>query len=98
MSWRKYVFSLVSLPRRTYNIIFVDGIDELIEGLKFQCQQHNVPYCFSLVRREFAYALQKRAQIACVAVLDYDGANAVFVDVLHELEDARKEYKRLTAL
>ncbi|EDV41154.1 uncharacterized protein Dana_GF10874 [Drosophila ananassae] len=75
-----------------------NGIDELIEGLKFQCQQHNVPYCFSLVRREFAYALQKRAHIACVAVLDYDGANAVFADVLHELEDARKEYKRLTAL
>ncbi|KAH8328328.1 hypothetical protein KR067_008118 [Drosophila pandora] len=75
-----------------------NGIDELIEGLKFQCQQHNVPYCFPLVRREFAYALQKRAQIACVAVLDYDGANAVFADVLHELEDARKEYKRLTAL
>ncbi|XP_017095332.2 selenocysteine insertion sequence-binding protein 2 [Drosophila bipectinata] len=75
-----------------------NGIDELIEGLKFQCQQHNVPYCFSLLRREFSYALQKRAQIACAAVLDYDGANTVFADILNELEDARKEYKRLTAL
>ncbi|XP_016965183.1 selenocysteine insertion sequence-binding protein 2 [Drosophila biarmipes] len=74
------------------------GLDETIEGLKFQCQQGKVPYCFPLVRRELSYALQKRAQISCVAILDFDGANAIFADLLIELEDARAEYKRRTAL
>ncbi|EDV50705.1 uncharacterized protein Dere_GG14299 [Drosophila erecta] len=73
------------------------GLDETIEGLKFQCQQQQVPYCFSLLRRELSYALQKRAQICCVAILDFDGANAIYADLLNEIEDARAEYKRRTA-
>nr|XP_017011884.2 selenocysteine insertion sequence-binding protein 2 [Drosophila takahashii] len=73
------------------------GLDETIEALKFQCQQEKVPYCFPLVRRELSYALQKRAQISCVAILDFDGANATFTDLLSEIEDAREEYKRRTS-
>ncbi|KAH8286357.1 hypothetical protein KR054_007699 [Drosophila jambulina] len=74
------------------------GLDETIEGLKALCQQQRVPYCFPLARRELSYALQKRAQISCVAILDYDGAQEVYSDLLKELEDAREEYKRLTAV
>lgn len=74
------------------------GLDETIEGLKTLCQQQRVPYCFPLVKRELSYALQKRAQISCVAILDYDGAQEVYSDLLKELEDARDEYKRLTAV
>ncbi|XP_043647102.1 selenocysteine insertion sequence-binding protein 2 [Drosophila teissieri] len=73
------------------------GLDETIEGLKFQCQQQQVPYCFPLQRRELSYALQKRAQISCVAILDFDGANATYADLLNEIQDARAEYKRRTA-
>ncbi|EDX09679.1 selenocysteine insertion sequence-binding protein 2 [Drosophila simulans] len=73
------------------------GLDATIEGLKFQCQQQKVPYCFPLLRRELSYALQKRAQISCVAILDFDGANATYADLLNEIEDARAEYKRRTA-
>ncbi|KAH8361495.1 hypothetical protein KR084_006017, partial [Drosophila pseudotakahashii] len=73
------------------------GLDDTIEGLKFQCQQHKVPYCFPLLRRELSYALQKRAQISCVAILDFDGANATFTDLLSEIEEARSEYKRRTS-
>jgi len=51
-----------------------------------------------MIRRELSHALQKRAQISCVAILDFDGANATFADLLIELEDARAEYKRRTAL
>ncbi|EDW72782.1 uncharacterized protein Dwil_GK17193 [Drosophila willistoni] len=75
-----------------------DGLDETIDKIKFSCQQHNVPYCFSLMRRELAYALKKRAQISCVAILDYDGAQDIYKDLLLELDEARKDYKRLTAL
>ncbi|XP_017018430.1 selenocysteine insertion sequence-binding protein 2 [Drosophila kikkawai] len=74
------------------------GLDETIENLKELCQQQRVPYCFPLARRELSYALQKRAQISCVAVLDYDGAQEVYSDLLGELEAAREEYKRLTAV
>ncbi|XP_020817773.1 selenocysteine insertion sequence-binding protein 2 [Drosophila serrata] len=74
------------------------GLDETIEGLKTLCQQQRVPYCFPLARRELSYALQKRAQISCVAILDYDGAHEVYNDLMKELEDARDEYKRLTAV
>ncbi|KAH8305185.1 hypothetical protein KR018_000127 [Drosophila ironensis] len=75
-----------------------NGIDETIEGLKLHCQQHSVPYGFPFGRRNLAYVLQKRAQISCVAILDYDGANATFAELLLELEDARSEYKRRTNL
>ncbi|XP_016969042.1 selenocysteine insertion sequence-binding protein 2 [Drosophila rhopaloa] len=73
------------------------GLDETIEGLKFQCQQQKVPYCFPLVRRELSYALHKRAQISCVAILDFDGTNAIYADLLNEIEDARAEYMRRVA-
>ncbi|XP_068148763.1 selenocysteine insertion sequence-binding protein 2 [Drosophila tropicalis] len=74
------------------------GLDETINKIKFSCQQHNVPYCFSLMRRELAYTFKKRAQISCVAILDYDGAQDTYKDLLLELDEARKDYKRLTAL
>ncbi|XP_017135627.1 selenocysteine insertion sequence-binding protein 2 [Drosophila miranda] len=74
------------------------GLDETIDGLKDLCQQQKVPYCFSLLRRELSYALQKRAQISCVAILDYDGANAIFNDLLSELKEAKAEYKRMIAV
>ncbi|XP_017074132.1 selenocysteine insertion sequence-binding protein 2 [Drosophila eugracilis] len=74
------------------------GLDKTIESLKFQCQQEKVPYCFPLVRRELSHTLQKRAQISCVAILDCDGVNATYADLLKEIEDARAEYKLRTAL
>ncbi|XP_034480736.1 selenocysteine insertion sequence-binding protein 2 [Drosophila innubila] len=73
------------------------GLDDTIEELKSVCQQQEVPYCFSLMRRELAYALRKRAQISCVAVLDFDGANETYKQLLHELNEARVLYKELTA-
>jgi len=73
------------------------GLDDTIEELKSVCQQHQVPYCFSLMRRELAYALHKRAQISCVAILDYDGANDTYKQLIHELNEARVLYKDLTA-
>lgn len=51
----------------------------------------------SSAEKELSYALQKRAQICCVAILDFDGANATYADLLNEIEDARAEYKRRTA-
>ncbi|KAM8708903.1 hypothetical protein ACLKA7_015813 [Drosophila subpalustris] len=73
------------------------GLDETIEELKSVCQKQEVPYCFSLMRRELAYALRKRAQISCVAILEYDGANDTYKQLLHELYEARVLYKDLTA-
>lgn len=73
------------------------GLDDTIEELKLVCQQQQVPYCFSLMRRELAYALHKRAQISCVAILDYDGANDTYKQLIHELNEARVLYKDLTA-
>ncbi|XP_034110549.2 selenocysteine insertion sequence-binding protein 2 [Drosophila albomicans] len=73
------------------------GLDDTITELKSLCQQQRVPYCFSLMRRELAYALHKRAQISCVAILDYDGVNETFKQVVHEVNEARQQYKELTA-
>ncbi|XP_023173243.2 selenocysteine insertion sequence-binding protein 2 [Drosophila hydei] len=73
------------------------GLDDTIDELKSVCQQQKVPYCFSLMRRELAYALHKRAQISCVAILDFDGANETFKQLLKELDVASYQYKCLTA-
>ncbi|KAH8372242.1 hypothetical protein KR093_010704 [Drosophila rubida] len=73
------------------------GLDDIIDELKSVCQLQLVPYCFSLMRRELAYALHKRAQISCVAILDLDGVNDTFQQLLHELHEARQFYKELTA-
>ncbi|XP_032593092.1 selenocysteine insertion sequence-binding protein 2 [Drosophila grimshawi] len=73
------------------------GLDETIDELKTVCQEQNVPYCFSLMRRELSYSLHKRAQISCVAILDYDGSNETFKQLLKELDEARIQYKSLTA-
>ncbi|XP_017863339.1 PREDICTED: uncharacterized protein LOC108613992 [Drosophila arizonae] len=73
------------------------GLDDTIDELKSVCQQQNVPYCFSLMRRELAHALYKRAQISCVAILNYDGANETFKQLLQELDVASYQYKCVTA-
>ncbi|KAH8307076.1 hypothetical protein KR044_004494 [Drosophila immigrans] len=73
------------------------GLDNTIDELKSVCQQQHVAYCFSLMRRELAFALHKRAQISCVAILDHDGANDTFKQLLHELKEARQLYRALTA-
>ncbi|KAH8397449.1 hypothetical protein KR222_004491 [Zaprionus bogoriensis] len=73
------------------------GLDDTIEELKRACREQSVPYCFSLLRREMAYTLRKRAQICCVAVLDYDGANETHRQLLQELHEARTLYGNLLA-
>ncbi|XP_014087158.2 selenocysteine insertion sequence-binding protein 2 [Bactrocera oleae] len=73
-----------------------DGLDEKICNIKKQCQQQNVPYLFSLRRRQLAYTLFKKAPVGCVAVLDFDGARDIFLKLLQALEIARKSYEDLT--
>uniref|UniRef100_A0A034W5J8 Selenocysteine insertion sequence-binding protein 2 n=1 Tax=Bactrocera dorsalis TaxID=27457 RepID=A0A034W5J8_BACDO len=75
-----------------------DGLDEKICSIKKQCQQQNIPYLFSLRRRELAYTLFKKAPVGCVAVLDFDGARDIFLKLLQELEIAKKSYEDLTII
>ncbi|XP_018801644.1 PREDICTED: selenocysteine insertion sequence-binding protein 2 [Bactrocera latifrons] len=72
-----------------------DGLDEKICNIKKQCQQQNIPYLFSLRRRELSYTLFKKAPVGCVAVLDFDGARDIFLKLLQELEISRKSYEDL---
>lgn len=78
-------------------LLLLGGLDDTIEELKSVCQQQNVPYCFALLRRELAYVLRKRAQISCLAILDYDGANETYKQLLQELNEARTQYRSLLA-
>ncbi|XP_004525219.1 selenocysteine insertion sequence-binding protein 2-like [Ceratitis capitata] len=75
-----------------------DGLDTAIHNMKKQCQQLNIPYLFALRRRQLAYALFKKAPIGCVAVLDYDGAREIFLNLLENLEKAKKSYEELSTV
>ncbi|XP_037940278.1 selenocysteine insertion sequence-binding protein 2 [Teleopsis dalmanni] len=68
------------------------GLDDMINSLKMQCQSQQVPYVFSLKRRELAYTLYKKVPVSCVAILDYDGAREIFTELLNALKEARQLY------
>lgn len=89
-------YCLQLIQTKLFFISITDGLDENICNIKKQCQQQNVPYLFSLRRRQLAYTLFKKAPIGCVAVLDFDGAREIYLKLLQELDIARKSYEDLT--
>lgn len=50
------------------------GISEIIAEMKMKCQQSEVPYVFSLKRRQLGYILLKKVPVSCVGILNYQGS------------------------
>lgn len=54
--------------------LLIGGINSTIDEMKKKCQQSNVPYVFSLKRRQLGYVLFKKVPVSCVGVINYQGS------------------------
>uniref|UniRef100_A0A1A9W743 Ribosomal protein eL8/eL30/eS12/Gadd45 domain-containing protein n=1 Tax=Glossina brevipalpis TaxID=37001 RepID=A0A1A9W743_9MUSC len=72
-----------------------DGLDQTVASIKALCKDQQVPVAFILQRRQMAYALYKNASISCVGIINYDGSQTLFGQLLASLEEAQNAYQRL---
>lgn len=74
---------------------FEDGIDNLIEEIKENCKKSTVPCVFAMHRRQLSYVLFKKCPIACVGIVDFDGAQDEFLQMGQALEVEKTKYAQL---
>lgn len=74
------------------------GLDDTIQQLKSEAEIQNIPYLFGPNRKQLGKSSHKNVLVSCVAVLNYDGAEALVSKVLEYLLEARKKYSALTSV
>lgn len=73
------------------------GITETIEEMKMKCQKSEVPYVFSLKRRQLGYVLLKKVPVSCVAILNYQGSEENSQKLLQAIQEARLRFQTAVA-
>uniref|UniRef100_A0A1B0AKK4 Ribosomal protein eL8/eL30/eS12/Gadd45 domain-containing protein n=1 Tax=Glossina palpalis gambiensis TaxID=67801 RepID=A0A1B0AKK4_9MUSC len=68
------------------------GLNQSIASIKALCKDQQIPVAFALQRRQMAYALYKKALIGCVGIINYDGSQALFSQLLAALKEAQNAY------
>lgn len=67
----------------------IGGISYTIALLKEECHKQNVPIVYCLQRRELAHILHRKDTISCVAILNYSGAEQLYLDLTAALRTAQ---------
>lgn len=62
------------------------GLDQLLAEILELCKGQQVPALFSLRRRKLGLALKKPVQVSIVGILNYQGANDSFKELLEHAE------------
>lgn len=71
-----------------------NGIDATVERMKVMAEEQEVPYCFSVRRRRIGYLLLKVVPVSCVGVINYEGSDSNYVNILSFIETERENYKK----
>lgn len=71
------------------------SIDAAVDEIKSLCIQNQVPYIFSIKRRQVGFLLLKKVPISCVGIFNYDGTDGNVKKLLELVEIERKKYKEL---
>lgn len=61
--------------------------------MKTKCQETNVPYVFSLKRRQLGYALLKKVPVSCVGVLNYQGSEENSLKLLRLIQEEKIRFQ-----
>lgn len=72
-------------------------LDQVVAQLKELASVNGVPYVFALGRRQLGFALKKKVPVSCVGVLNYDGTEHNFHNLMSAVEKARELYKERVA-
>ncbi|CAL7938580.1 unnamed protein product [Xylocopa violacea] len=72
-----------------------DGLDDQIDELLDACRRENVVFCFGLRRRKLGYHAHGKGFVGCVGIVDYNGTELLFKNVLTELVHARNAFEKL---
>ncbi|XP_037035827.1 selenocysteine insertion sequence-binding protein 2 [Bradysia coprophila] len=68
-------------------------IAETIEEMKTKCQKLEIPYVFSLKRRQLGYVLLKKVPISCVGILNYQGSEENSQKLLLLIQEERLRFR-----
>ncbi|XP_055843588.1 selenocysteine insertion sequence-binding protein 2 [Episyrphus balteatus] len=74
---------------------FEDGLDNIILEIRENCKKADIPCVFALQRRKLSYVLHQKCPTSCVGIVDYDGAQDNFFQLVNVLEVEKNNYKKL---
>ncbi|XP_076758474.1 uncharacterized protein LOC143427872 [Xylocopa sonorina] len=72
-----------------------DGLDDQIDKLLDACRRENVVFCFGLRRRKLGYYTHGKGFAGCIGIVNYNGTELLFKNVLTELVHARNAFEKL---
>ena len=67
-------------------------VDKVVEEIKSLCDQHHIPYVFSIKRRHIGYLLLKKVPVSCVGIFDYQGTNENVSELLKNVQLEKLNY------
>ncbi|CAD7002794.1 unnamed protein product [Ceratitis capitata] len=89
--------------REAKNFLLINKVKLIIiatdcekSGEEVPATKYSVSFC--IASAAISIRLFKKAPIGCVAVLDYDGAREIFLNLLENLEKAKKSYEELSTV
>ena len=68
------------------------GLDQQLAEILQLCKEQQVPPLFGLRRRKLGLAMKKKVQISIIGILNYQGANEMFKELLEQAEIGCAEY------
>ncbi len=69
------------------------GTTDVIEEMKIKCQKADIPYVFSLKRRQLGYVLLKKVPVSCVGILNYQGSEENSHRLLQLIQEERLRFQ-----
>ncbi|XP_055912381.1 selenocysteine insertion sequence-binding protein 2 [Eupeodes corollae] len=74
---------------------FEEGIDNIILEIKEECTKSDIPCVFAFQRRKLSYVLHQKCPTSCVGIIDYDGAQDSFYQLVERLAVEKSKYSNL---
>lgn len=65
----------------------------MIEEMKTKCQNSEIPYVFSLKRRQLGHLLYKKVPVSCVGILNYQGSEETSQKLISLIQEEKLHFK-----
>ncbi|KAJ6636389.1 Selenocysteine insertion sequence-binding protein 2 [Pseudolycoriella hygida] len=69
------------------------GLSQLVNEMKTKCNKNEIPYVFSLKRRQLGYVLYRKVPVSCVGILNYQGSEENSQKLLQLLKEEKLRFQ-----
>ncbi len=71
------------------------GLDDMVHQVIKLCKSSQIPYVFALKKKTLGAALGKKMKMSCVGIINPDGANETFHQIIKLAEKGKQTYHSL---